>query len=60
MLETLRNMTLNNPLFIFALITVIWFLPGIILRRVARKKVEEKIIRSQKEEISRLYPKSKD
>ena len=60
MLDTLRNMTLNNPLFIFALITVIWFLPGIILRRVARKKVEEKITRSQKEAISRLYPKSKD
>ena len=60
MLDTLRNMTLNNPLFIFALITVIWFLPGIILRRITKKKAEEKIIRSQKEAISRLYPKSKD
>ena len=29
--RTLLDMTVNNPIFIFAVITVIWFIPGIVL-----------------------------
>ena len=31
-------MTINNPIFIFAVITVIWFIPGILVRRINELK----------------------
>ena len=53
-------MTINNPIFIFALITVIWFIPGILLKRFNElKKIKEKEKR-QSEAIKKLYPNSKD
>ncbi len=58
--STLLNMTINNPIFIFSVITVIWFIPGIIVRRFReskRIKTKEKI---QSDAIKKLYPKSKD
>ena len=36
--NTLLNMTINNPIFIFTVITVIWFIPGIIVRRLKETK----------------------
>ena len=54
------DMTINNPLFIFAVITVIWFIPGIIVRRfneTKKIKVKEK---NQSDAIKKLYPKNKD
>jgi len=53
-------MTINNPIFIFALITVIWFIPGIIVRRINEVKQRKKKQRIQDESIQRLYPKTKD
>jgi len=53
-------MTINNPIFIFTVITVIWFMPGIIVRRfneIKKKKIKKKI---QTDAIQKLYPKSKD
>ena len=57
---TLFNMTINNPLFIFAVITVIWFIPGIIVRRFNESQQIKKKEKNQAEAISKLYPKSKD
>ena len=56
----LLDMTINNPIFVFALITVIWFIPGIIVRRLSerKQKMEKKAL--QDYAIKRLYPKSKD
>ena len=34
----LLDMTVNNPIFIFALITVMWFIPGILVRRLNELK----------------------
>ena len=36
--DILLNMTINNPIFIFTLITVIWFIPGILVRRINELK----------------------
>ena len=36
--NTLLDMTINNPIFIFAVITVIWFTPGILVRRFKEQK----------------------
>ena len=57
---TLLDMTINNPIFIFALITVIWFTPGIIVRRLKEKKQLNKKKKNQADAIQSLYPKTKD
>ncbi len=57
---TLLDMTINNPLFIFSLITVIWFIPGIIVRRFSELKKKKKKEKKQADAINKLYPKSKD
>ena len=53
-------MTINNPLFILALITVIWFIPGILVRRLNELKLTRKKEKNQADAIRKLYPKSKD
>ena len=57
---TLLNMTINNPLFILAVITVIWFIPGIIVRRFNESKQIKKKEKNQADAIRKLYPESKD
>ena len=58
--STIVDMTINNPLFIFALITVIWFIPGIIVKRYNELKQIKKKRKNQADAIKKLYPKSKD
>ena len=58
--NALIDMTINNPIFIFSLITVIWFIPGIIVRRFNEIKLKKKTEKSQADAIQKLYPKSKD
>tara|TARA_Y100001968_G_scaffold225139_1_gene207929 strand:- start:619 stop:780 length:162 start_codon:yes stop_codon:yes gene_type:complete len=53
-------MTINNPIFIFAIITVIWFIPGILVRRFNERKQLQKKEKTQADAIKKLYPKSKD
>ena len=57
---TLLDMTINNPIFIFALITVIWFIPGIIVRRLNELKQMKKKEKIQSDAIKKLYPDPKD
>ncbi len=56
--NNLLDMTINNPIFIFVIITIIWFLPGMIVRRITEEKKENKRKRIQKEAIEKLYPKN--
>ena len=56
----LLDMTINNPIFVFALITVIWFIPGILVRRINEFKQIEKAKKRQADAINKLYPNSKD
>tara|TARA_B100000700_G_C14432981_1_gene573469 strand:- start:133 stop:294 length:162 start_codon:yes stop_codon:yes gene_type:complete len=53
-------MTINNPIFVFALITVIWFIPGIIVRRLNELNQIKKKEKVQSDAIKKLYPKDKD
>ena len=57
---TLLDMTINNPIFIFALITVIWFIPGILVRRFNELKQTKRKEERQSNAIKKLYPKPKD
>ena len=54
------DMTINNPIFIFTLITVSWFIPGILVRRFNESRQLKKKEKSQYDAIKKLYPKSKD
>ena len=56
----LIDMTINNPIFIFAVITVVWFIPGIIVRRLKETKQLNKKKENQADAIKKLYPKTKD
>ena len=56
----LLDMTINNPIFIFALIIVIWFIPGILVRSMNELIQKNKKEKSQAKAIKKLYPKSKD
>jgi len=58
--STFLDMTINNPIFIFSLITVIWFTPGIIVRRLSELKKKKNMKRKQDDAIKRLYPKEKN
>jgi len=58
--STLLDMTINNPIFIFAIITVIWFIPGILVRRFNEIKQIKQKEKTQADAIKKLYPKSKD
>tara|TARA_B100001029_G_C14927247_1_gene375510 strand:+ start:399 stop:569 length:171 start_codon:yes stop_codon:yes gene_type:complete len=53
-------MTINNPIFIFSLITVIWFIPGIIVRNLNETKKIKKKEKNQAAAIQKLYPNQKD
>ncbi len=57
MQDILADMTLNNPIFVFAVITTIWFIPGIIIRGFAKKKYIATRKKEQKDAIEKLYPK---
>ena len=56
----LLDMTINNPIFIFALIIVMWFIPGILVRRLNDLKQIKKKEKYQADAIKKLYPRSKD
>ena len=56
----LLDMTINNPIFIFAVIIVIWFIPGILVRRINELKRIKQQKEDQEEAIKKLYPNSKD
>ena len=58
--NTLIDMTINNPIFIFAVITVIWFIPGILVRRLNETKQLNRKKKNQDDAIKKLYPKTKD
>tara|TARA_Y100001968_G_scaffold295115_1_gene302255 strand:- start:508 stop:744 length:237 start_codon:yes stop_codon:yes gene_type:complete len=56
----LLDMTINNPIFIFSLIIVIWFIPGILVRRFSELNKIKKNKKQQTDSINKLYPRQKD
>ena len=58
--NVLLDMTINNPIFIFAVITVIWFIPGILVRKFNELQKIKKKNKSQADAIKKLYPNPKD
>ena len=58
-MDILLDLTLNNPIFITVSILIIWFVPGIIIRRIAEKKYIDNKKKLQEKRIAKLYPKEK-
>ena len=57
MIDMLLDLTWRNPLFMFVVIGVIWFLPGIVVRRIAGERYKASKKEAQDKAISKLYPK---
>ncbi len=60
MLDELLKLTYYNPIFMLVAIGAIWFIPGIIIRRIAEKRYKNASEETQAKKISRLYPQKKD
>ncbi len=58
-LHKLSLMTVYNPIFSIVLISAIWFIPGILIRRMAERRSATLKKKSQEEKLERLYPKTK-
>ena len=58
--NVILDMTFNNPIFILSIITVVWFIPGILVRRINEVKQKKKKDKNQADAIKKLYPNSKD
>ena len=59
MFNNIIEMTWKNPIFMFVFITAVWFIPGIVVRRIAEKKYKTDKADAQAKAIARLYPKDK-
>ena len=59
MLDLLSNMTIGNPIFMIVFFGVIWYLPGIIIRRRSEKVNKKRKLEAQRKQIQALYPKDK-
>tara|TARA_Y100001968_G_scaffold333927_1_gene401242 strand:+ start:23936 stop:24118 length:183 start_codon:yes stop_codon:yes gene_type:complete len=57
-LQILLDLTLNNPVFITVSILIIWFAPGIVIRRMAEKRYIKEKEEAQAQKIAKLYPKT--
>ena len=60
MLNSFLQMTWRNPIFMMVAIGAIWFVPGIIIRKVAEDKYREAQKIEQKKKIASLYPRNED
>ena len=60
MVNQLLQMTWYNPIFMLVAIGALWFVPGIIVRRITEAKSKNLRIKAQEKKIARLYPKEID
>ena len=60
MMHQLVQMTWNNPIFMMVAIGAIWFVPGIIIRRVTAERLRLAKKKAQEQKIAKLYPKGND
>jgi len=57
MMNNLLDLTWRNPIFMLVVIVTIWYIPGIVARRIAEKRDKASKEEAQAKAISRLYPK---
>ncbi len=58
MLHNIAEMTWRNPIFMLVFFGSIWFIPGIIIRRISKARFEKQKAQKQLEKIQSLYPKN--
>ena len=57
MINLLLQMTWYNPIFMMVLIGAIWFVPGLIVRRISEDRIKKAKKEAQNRRIASLYPK---
>ena len=51
------KLTWYNPVFMLVAIGSLWFIPGLIVRRITEAKIKQSQLKAQNQKIARLYPK---
>ena len=57
MLHNLLLLTWYNPIFMMVAIGAIWFIPGLVVRRIAETRYIDAKAKKQAKAIEKLYPK---
>ncbi len=60
MLNIFLDLTWRNPIFMAVALTIIWFMPGILAKRLAEKRYNAAKADKQAKAIAKLYPKEMD
>ena len=56
-LDQFLKLTWYNPVFMMVAIGSLWFIPGLIVRRITEAKIKQSQLKAQNQKIARLYPK---
>ena len=56
MIDIFLKMTWGNPIFMIVAIGAIWFVPGIVIRRLAEERYKASKQKAQAKKIASLYP----
>jgi len=55
-IQEIVRLTWRNPAFMAIFIALVWLIPQLIIRKIMKKKYEQRKIEIQKNKIQKLYP----
>ncbi len=55
-MQEIIRLTWRNPAFMAIAIALIWIIPQLFIRKIMKKKYEQRKIEIQKNKIQKLYP----
>ena len=55
-IQEIIRITWRNPAFMAIAIALVWLIPQLFIRKIMKKKYDQRIIEIQKNKIQKLYP----
>ena len=55
-IQEIIRITWRNPVFMAVAIALVWLIPQLFIRKIMKKKYEQRKIEIQKNKIQKLYP----
>ena len=55
-IQEIIRLTWRNPAFMAVAIALVWLIPQLFIRKIMKKKYEQRKIQIQKNKIQKLYP----
>ena len=55
-IQEIVRLTWRNPAFMAIFIALVWLIPQLFIRKIMKKKYEQRKIEIQKNKIQKLYP----